>query len=282
MTFPRGRYLVVVLVSVLAVLVGLVGPTAYSWVTDTSAKDRIGADPPPTLFPTTQTARVDSLVTPAAARADALLRPWWREHGRKPEDAAFQDWLVQNFPGPPTSEARSREMAEVEALDAERTDTGVTAATWLEQFGKKDVWKLAAHDQAEYLSASQGERRKNDVADLLSMSKDVADTLGTQFQQSAPYVLEPSLRTDHTVTAGQVCPCSYPSRHASASAAARTYLGELMPQRTTEYRWWEDQIDYSRIYMAGHVASDITGGALLGDMIGEYFLVTRTGASPNG
>jgi membrane-associated phospholipid phosphatase len=120
------------------------------------------------------------------------------------------------------------------------------------------------------------------VADLLSMSKDVADALGTRFQQSAPYVLEPSLRTDHTVTDGQVCPCSYPSRHASASAAARTYLGHLMPQRTAEYRWWEDQVDYSRIYMAGHVASDISGGALLGDMIGEYFLVTRTGAPAGG
>lgn len=29
------------------------------------------------------------------------------------------------------------------------------------------------------------------------------------------------------------------------------------------------------LYMAGHVPSDITGGALLGDMIGEYFLATR-------
>jgi membrane protein DedA with SNARE-associated domain len=42
-----------------------------------------------------------------------------------------------------------------------------------------------------------------------------------------------------------------------------------------EYRWMESQIAYSRIYMAGHVSSDITGGALLGDMIGEYFWVTR-------
>jgi hypothetical protein len=281
-TLPRRRYLIVVLVSVLAAVVGLVGPAVYSWVTDTSAKDRIGADPPPALFAPTQTARVDSLVAPETDRADVLLRPWWRDHGSKPDDAAFRDWLVQSFPGPPSTAERSHEMTEVEALDAKRTDAGVTAATWLEQYGKKDVWKLAAHDQAEYLPAAQGDSRKNDVADLLSMSKDVADALGTQFQQSAPYVLEPSLRTDHTVTDGQVCPCSYPSRHASASAAARTYLGHLMPQRAPEYRWWEDQVDYSRIYMAGHVASDISGGALLGDMIGEYFLVTRTGATPGG
>jgi hypothetical protein len=47
-----------------------------------------------------------------------------------------------------------------------------------------------------------------------------------------------------------------------------------------QYRWMEDEIDWSRIYMAGHVPSDITGGALLGDMVGEYFLVSRDGLKP--
>ena len=112
------------------------------------------------------------------------------------------------------------------------------------------------------------------------MSKDVADTLGAKYQQSAPYVIDPSLRPDHTVTKGQVCPCSYPSRHAAVGAAARTYLSFLAPHREADYRWTEDEIAYSRVYMAGHVPSDITGGALLGDMIGEYFLVTRHPVAP--
>ena len=42
----------------------------------------------------------------------------------------------------------------------------------------------------------------------------------------------------------------------------------LLEQSLAEVAW-------SRVYMAGHVPSDITAGALLGDMIGEYFLVTR-------
>jgi membrane-associated phospholipid phosphatase len=113
------------------------------------------------------------------------------------------------------------------------------------------------------------------------MSKDVADTLGTKFQQSAPYVLQPSLRTDHTVAPGDVCPCSYPSRHAAAGGAARTFLAHFDPQRDADYRWFQDQIDYSRIYMAGHFASDISAGTLLGDAIGDYFLVTRSGVSPD-
>ena len=32
----------------------------------------------------------------------------------------------------------------------------------------------------------------------------------------------------------------------------------------------EGQIDYSRLYMAGHFKSDILAGTLLGDMVGLY------------
>ena len=45
--------------------------------------------------------------------------------------------------------------------------------------------------------------------------------------------------------------------------------------RRCKYRWMQSEIDYSRVYMAGHTPSDVTGGALLGDMIGAYFAVTR-------
>lgn len=223
---------------------------------------------------------MDDLTSAQQARADALLKPWWAEHGTTADDAAFTAWLVETFPAPPDPAARQDEMTEVERLDARRTPTGIAAATWLEAYGKKDVWKLEVHDQAELLPATTGETRKSAVDDLLSMSKDVADRLGTRFQQSAPYVLEPALRTDHTVAAGDVCPCSYPSRHASAAAASRTYLAHFAPQRDAEYRYWQDEIDYSRLYMAGHVASDISAGTLLGDALATYVLVTREHAQP--
>ena len=44
----------------------------------------------------------------------------------------------------------------------------------------------------------------------------------------------------------------------------------------------EAQVDYSRVYMAGHVPSDIRAGTLLGDIIGEYFLVTHNGVAVAG
>ena len=281
MTRPPRKYLVVAVVAVVALLGGLLGPAVYGHFTNTSAKDRIEASPPPTLFADTEAAAtVDPLVDPQAAKAAALMKQWWATHDTAAHDSAFVTWVGDTFPAPPATTRRTAELSGIEKLAGQRTADGVKAATWLEQFGKKDIWKLYAHDQAEWVPAAEGDRRKQDVKDMLDLSKKVADSLGTHFQQSAPYVLEPSLRRDHQVTSGQVCPCSYPSRHASAAASSRAYLAHFMPHRLADYRWMEDEIDYSRLYMAGHVPSDIRGGTLLGDMLAEYFLVTREGVAP--
>lgn len=269
------KFVVLAVIAVLAVLGGAVGPWVYNEFIDTSAKDRIEADPPPRLFPDSTIAPIGTKIAGATDNAHELMRGWWASHDNRPHDLAFEKWVEATLPGPPSAAARKLEVQQVQALAPQRTPTGVVAATWLEEYGKKDVWKLYAHDEAEVLPAARGEVMKEDVKAMLSMAKDVADRLGLKYRQSAPYVLHPQLRTDHTVTPNQVCPCSYPSRHAAGGAAARTFLSPLDPHREPEYRWMESQIAYSRIYMAGHVSSDITGGALLGDMIGEYFRVTR-------
>lgn len=276
---PR-RYAVVAVLALVAILVGAVGPLAYGTFVDTSAKDRIEADPPPPLFPDTAVSPTGRAIDAQATTARRLMAAWWHDHGRAARDAQFVAWVERVLPGPPSRTQRAAEIRQVRSLAAQRTAAGVRAATWLEAYGKKDVWKLAMHDQAEMLSRAVGDRRKQELDTALKMAKDVADALGTRYQQSAPYVIDPSLRPDHTVTKGQVCPCSFPSRHATAGAAARTYLSYFAPHRDSDYRWTEDEIAYSRIYMAGHVPSDITGGALLGDMIGEYFLVSRHHMTP--
>ncbi len=276
----RRRHLVVAALAALAVLVGAAGPWAYGAFVDKTAKDRIEADPPPRLFPDATVAPIGHRIDDQASAARDLMRGWWAHHDRAPHDRAFVAWAERTLPGPPDAVQRQQEIAQVQQLAPQRTPAGVAAATWLEQRGKKDVWKLAVHDQAELLDHAVGERHKDEVDAELKMSKDVADALGTRYQQSAPYVVDPSLRPDHTVAKGQVCPCSYPSRHATAGAAARTFLSWFAPHRAEDYRWTEDEIAYSRIYMAGHVPSDITSGALLGDMIGEYFLVSRHHMAP--
>ncbi|MDO7869015.1 hypothetical protein [Nocardioides jiangxiensis] len=272
MTLPRPRYLFVIAVACLAIVVAGVAPLVLG---GSSAKDRIASDPEPTLFPDATVARVDALVEPESARSAALMQQWWKAHGSSTDDAAFEAWVAQVFPAPPAD--RQKEIAEVERLDRSRTPRGVAAASWLEVHGKKDVWKLLVHDQAEWLPAKQGEDRKAAEKAALKIAKTLADSLGAHFGVPAPYVLEPALRPDHKIVPGQTCPCSYPSRHASAAAASRTLLAYLQPHALGQLRWWEDEIDYSRLYMAGHVSSDLEGGALLGDLVGDYILVTRLG-----
>ncbi|MEO6512675.1 MAG: phosphatase PAP2 family protein [Nocardioides sp.] len=272
----RSRaFLALAVVAVLAVLAGIIAPWASSAFVNTTAKDRIAAAPPPPLFPNADIAAIGRQIDQQQPTARRLMAGWWADHTATPDDAAFVTWLEETLPGPPSSTFRAAEIMDVQRIARTRTTAGITAATWLEAYGKKDVWKLAAHDQAELLPTDMGDAVKNDVDAILSMSKTVADTLGAKYQQSAPYVFDPSLRPDHTVAPGDVCPCSYPSRHATSGAASSTYLAYLSPHRAGEYRWLQDEIAWSRIYMAGHVPSDITGGALLGNMIGQYFLITR-------
>ena len=269
---PPPRYLVLGIVALVAVAAAAIATLHGS---NTSAKDRIEADPPPRLFATATIRPTEQLVAKQRHQAHTLVTTWLREHGNQRDDAAFATWVKTAVPKPPPAARRDREVEQVQKLAHRRTKAGVTASTWLEKNGKKDLWKLYAHDQAEMLSTKEGETRKADVKAMMKLSKSIADELGLRYRSSAPYVLHPSLRPDHTVKHGQVCPCSYPSRHAAAGAAAATYLGGLEPQRRDLYLWTEGQIDYSRIYMAGHVPSDISAGTLLGDLVGEYYLRTR-------
>jgi membrane-associated phospholipid phosphatase len=266
---------IVLVLAVLATAAGFVRPLVADTPPKLSATDRIKASPPPTLFSGSQTTAISTDIASQDKTATTLMASWWKARGTAPDDKTFLVWVETQVPKPPSSAVRQRELRAVQALDKQRTPAGVAAATWLEAHGTKDIWKLYLHDQRELEPAATGKTDKKELKLILSMAKTAADDLGTKYQQSAPYVLDPSLRTDHTVKKGAVCPCSYPSRHAARAAAARTYLGQLESHRIADYRWMEGQITYSRLYMAGHVASDITAGSLLGDMIGQYVLVTR-------
>ena len=275
-----GRYTMVAVLAVLAVLGGVLGPWAYGAFASSSATSKIKADPPPALFPDATVAPMAAKIAGQSLTASHLMQGWFAAHGTHRDDAAFVTWAERTLPGPPSKAARTREVDYVRSLASTRTAAGVAASTWLETHGKKDVWRLYAHDQAEMLPTTEGNADKQAVKDMLAMGKTIANALGARYRQPAPYVLDPRLRPDHKVTPGQVCPCSYPSRHATASAAARTFLSALEPHRAADYRWMESQVAWSRVYMAGHVPSDITGGSLLGDMVGEYFLVTRAHLTP--
>lgn len=276
----KWQYAVIAVVAAGAAVFGLISPYMPSSVVASavkkkpSATDRIKASPPPRLF-------TDAEVTPLARRvaaqqqtADALFAQWKTEHGTTRDDTAFAAWAATVVPAPPPTRARTAELHGIQTLAKTRTAAGEKAATWLEVHGKKDIWKLYLHDQRELIPTSAAKAEKSQLKAAFTLAKSITEKLAARYQQSAPYVLNPSLRTDKHITAGQKCPCSYPSRHGALSSAAVTFLTALDPHRAEEYRWMQSQVLYSRVYMAGHVPSDILAGALIGDLVGDYALLT--------
>ena len=267
-------YAVIALLAVAAAAFGLLHPAAAS----TSSKKKPGAtalikqNPPPTLFTDTRIAAIGRQARDERKKADALFAQWKAAHGTTRDDTAFAAWAARQVPAPPSAQRRTAELHQVQALARTRTPAGEKAASWLELYGKKDIWKLYLHDRRELIPAAQGTAEKAELKSALKLAKTISDRLAAKDAQPAPFVLDPSLRPDKHIEPGAKGPYSYPSRHAARSAAAVTLLSALSPHRAADYEWMRAEVLYSRLYMAGHVSSDLTAGTLLGDLIGDYEL----------
>ncbi|MEV8204257.1 phosphatase PAP2 family protein [Streptomyces sp. NPDC079189] len=235
------------------------------------ATDAIKSDPPPVLFTDVQVAGIAGRQAAQKHTADALFAKWKAAHGSTRDDKAFLTWAAQQVPAPPSKADRTAELHQVQQLAKTRTAAGKKAATWLEVHGKSDIWKLYAHDQRELLPTEQGAVDKGELKSALKLAKAITEKVAERDKQPAPYVLDPTLRPDKHITTGQKGPYSYPSRHAAKSAAAVTLLSGWSPHRAEDYQAMAAQVLYSRLYMAGHVTSDITAGTLVGDLVGDYF-----------
>ncbi len=129
------RYLLLAVVAVVAVLVAAFGASALGGGgQNLSAKDRIKADPPPTLFSDAAVAPTGREVAAQAARAQRLMQAWWASHGHQRDDAAFTAWAERVLPAPPSAARRTAEVAAVAKIAPARTAAGVQAATWLEAY----------------------------------------------------------------------------------------------------------------------------------------------------
>ncbi|WP_339134043.1 phosphatase PAP2 family protein [Streptomyces sp. f51] len=272
----RWPYAAIAVTAVAVASVGLIRPELAAVVTGSpGATAVIGKNPPPTLFADATITPLGRQVAAQRTRADALFTRWTAQHGTTRDDKAFTAWVAAQIPAPPSATARTAELHDVQDLAKIRTAPGKKAATWLELYGKKDIWKLYQHDQRELVSTAKGTDEKARLKSALGLAKTISDQLAARDQQPAPFVLDPSLRPDKHITPGTKGPYSYPSRHAARSAAAVTLLGAFAPHRAQDYRWMQDEVVYSRVYMAGHVPSDILAGTLLGDLIGDYELAAK-------
>ncbi|MEV7203905.1 phosphatase PAP2 family protein [Streptomyces griseoluteus] len=279
MNAPRGikwPYAVIALLAVAAVALGLLRPqlipTAAASDKKPGATERVGQNPPPRLFTDAEIAAIGKQAAAQRVRADALFARWRTAHGTARDDKAFAAWAAQQVPAPPSAKQRAAELHQVQALARTRTAAGKKAATWLELYGKQDIWKLYLHDQRELMPAAQGKAEKGRLKAALKLAKTITDQVAAKDRQSAPFVLDPTLRPEKHIKPGAKGPYSYPSRHAGRAAAAVTFLSALSPHRAEDYQWMRAEVLYSRLYMAGHLPSDLTAGTLLGDLTGDYEL----------
>ncbi|MGW3853156.1 phosphatase PAP2 family protein [Streptomyces fagopyri] len=272
----KWPYAVIALLAVAAVAVGLLRPqlipTAAASNKKPGATKRVEQNPPPKLFTDAEIATIGKEAAAQRVKADSLFAQWKTAHGTTRDDKTFAAWAAQQVPAPPSAKQRSAELHQVQALAKSRTTAGKKAATWLELYGKKDIWKLYLHDQRELIPAAQGKAEKAELKAALKLAKTISDQLAAKDKQPAPFVLDPTLRPEKHIKPGAKGPYSYPSRHATRSAAAVTFLTALSPHRAEDYQWMRAEVLYSRIYMAGHLPSDLTAGTLLGDLIGDYEL----------
>jgi hypothetical protein len=202
-------------------------------------------------------------------RAEKVFARWAATHPGR-DDTAFTAFALTQLPPPPNPDVQARQLTEVRQLASARSKQGIVASTWLELYGKTEVWKVYRHDYAELRPAHDGQQAKAALKDTRALTSVITAAAQAKFGRDAPFIADPSLRPDKRVVPGTTHKLSYPSKHAVDAYSALTLLSDLDPLRRPEYADMAEQVAYSRLYMAGHYRSDLVAGAFLGDLIGDY------------
>jgi membrane-associated phospholipid phosphatase len=258
-----------------AAVVALVAAAGGTYFYTADTPNPIKSHPMPALFTAAQIAPLQQALAAQRPLADQTYTRWAASHPGR-DDAAFTTFAIAQLPPPPQAQQQAVELAEVRQLAAQRTPAGITAATWLELYGKKNIWTLYAHNVADLQSADQGARQIAQLKTSLALAKSLTAAAQARFNRQAPFIADPSLRSDK---AGITAKLSYPSAHTADAFTALTLLSHAYPPRIGEYTYMADQVAYSRLYMAGHYRSDLLAGAFLGDLIGDYETGTTTGGA---
>jgi membrane-associated phospholipid phosphatase len=223
----------------------------------------------PRLYGDAQLAAVDAPLRAAEARGHRVAKAWLDAHPVT-SDAAFSNWAVQAIGPPPGGTAPPRELAQLRALAAHRDPAGIAASTWLESHGKKQPWKLFLKQDKPFLGAGTAKSAKAALGASMDLGAKLQAVAKVRYGRPSPYVSDPSVRGLNAAKFDGKTRQSYPSKHAVLSGAALALLDPLEPHRAAEFQWMADEIAYSRLYGAGHYLSDLTAGAFLGTLIGDY------------
>jgi membrane-associated phospholipid phosphatase len=246
----------------------LVASTVVAYLLGGGAGSPFDDHPEPTLFPAALVLPLGGALAQQRTAAEIAFATWSAAHPDR-DDAAFVSFALSQIPSPPDSAQRTRELAELRVLAAGRTSRYVETSTWLEQYGKSEIWKVYCQQYAQVRPHDVGAAAQDELKDTRTLTKAITAAAQKKFGLDSPYIADPSLRTDKHIQPG-THNLSYPSRHAVEAFSALTLLSDLEPLRRAEFSDMADQVAYSRLYMAGHYRSDLIAGAFLGYLIGDY------------
>jgi head-tail adaptor len=294
-----ARYVFIAILALLAMLVGFTGdkilpitvdddpvvntattpaPTKSSKPEPKATKDPLASDPAPPLLDAGDLRTVGTVIDGQKAPSNKLIKRWWSENGTGKADEGFVSWAAAQLPAEPTTIQRQTEKATVKQLKSSRDPAGNRAAEWLNNHGCEDVWASFTAQQLSLRSTTDDEPSDSEIKTVLKLASEVASA--AQDRTGSPAASQPKPCSGATKPARSDCSCNYPSTQATMSAAARTYLGKLSPYRFDQYAWMEQQVDLAAVYAGLELPSDVGSGALLGDLVGQYVLVTRGHAKP--
>ena len=253
-------------------------PTASAKPSAQASKDPLTSNPAPPLLDAGDLRTVSGVISDQKKPANTLIKRWWAENGTGTADEGFVSWAAAQLPAEPTTIQRQTEQTTVKQLKASRDPAGNKAADWLNKNGCQNVWTSFMAEQLSLRSITDDEPSDKEIKTVLKLASDVASA--AQDRSGSPAASQPKPCSGATKPARSDCSCNYPSTQATMSAAARTYLGKLSPYRYDQYSWMERQVDLAALYAGLELPSDVGSGALLGNLVGEYVLVTRGHAKP--
>jgi PAP2 superfamily len=226
--------------------------------------------PVPPLFGDGELAAVHAPLKAAEARGHRVAKAWLDAHPLT-TDAAFAAWAVRAV-GPPAGGLRpgGEQLAQLHRLAARRDAAGTTAARWLESHGKKQPWKLFVKQDKPFLGDAREATLKAAMKAALDLGGRLQAAAKVRYGRPSPYQADPSLHGLNQQRFSGQTRQSYPSKHTVLAGAALALLDPVEPRRVGEFDWMADQIAFSRLYGAGHYLSDLTAGAFLGTLVGDY------------
>lgn len=175
--------------------------------------------------------------------------------------------LPGGVPNPPRAWQEAQELGVVRQLNA-NANANPDAVRFTEFLAKEGGWGLWM-DMAKQYRHAAGFLRGWAGTGLLAVALG-ATALKTQiakhgYDRLRPYQVDPTIRTIGKLPKDS----SYPSGHASSSAAAATVMSHLWPARAYEFNWWANQVAESRVHAGVHFPSDVRMGAMIGRSIGN-------------